>query len=95
MGLLLSSFTRFYDRQFYIRTKLSKNHVAKFKDMLQAFFSHEKHLVFGIPSVSQCGDNMGMSGAHLNELLKEETRISVSTPTTRSAISPFLRPKRA
>ena len=65
MGLLLSSFTRFYDRQFYTRTKLSKNHVAKFKDMLRAYFRHEKHLVSGIPSVSECREHMSMSEGYL------------------------------
>lgn len=83
MGLLLSSFTRFYDRQFYTRTKLSKNHVAKFQDMLQAYFRYEKHLASGIPTVSKCGDHMDMSEAHLSDLLKEQTRTNSSTPTTR------------
>ena len=41
--------------------------------MLQTHFRHEKHLVSGILSVSDCGDHMGMSGAYLGDLLKEET----------------------
>ena len=86
-GLLLSHSTRFCDRQFYTGTNLNKDHVAKFQDMLQAYFRHEKHLVSRIPSVAECGDHMGMSGAYLSDLLKEETRTSSSTPTTRWAKS--------
>lgn len=73
LELLLSYSTRFYDRQFYTRTNLNKDHVAKFQDMLQAYFRFEKHLVSGIPTVAECGDHMGMSGAYLSDLLKEET----------------------
>ena len=72
MELLLSYSMRFYDRQFYTRTNLNKDHVAKFQDMLQAYFRFEKHLVSGIPTVAECGDHMGMSGAYLSDLLKEE-----------------------
>ena len=45
LELLLSYSTRFYDQLFYTRTNLNKDHVAKFQDMLQACFRHEKHLV--------------------------------------------------
>ena len=51
----------------------NKNHVAKFQDMLQAYFSHEKHLISAISSVSDCGDHMGMSGPYLSDLLKKDT----------------------
>lgn len=47
--------------------------MAKFHDMLQAHFRHEKHLVSGILSVSDYGGHMGMSGAYLSDLLTEET----------------------
>ncbi|MGB1364698.1 MAG: AraC family transcriptional regulator [Flavobacteriales bacterium] len=67
-ALLLNCSTRFYDRQFCTRTNLNKDHVAKFQDMLQAYFRHEKHLVSGIPSVAERGDHMGMSRAYLRPL---------------------------
>ena len=72
-GLLLSYSTRFYDRQVYTRSNLNMEHAAKFQDMLQAYFRLEKHLVSGIPTVAECGDHMGMSGAYLSDLLKEES----------------------
>jgi len=51
--------------------------VAKFKDMHQAYFRHEKHLVLLISTVAECGgDHMDMSGAYLSNLLKEETGTS-------------------
>lgn len=65
--------TRFYDRQFCTRTNLHKDHMTKFHDMLQAYLHKEKHLVLGITLFSRCGDHMGMSGAYLSDLLKEET----------------------
>ena len=108
MELLLNCSTRFYDRQFNTCTNLHKDHVAKFHDMLQAHRHHEKHLVSGIPTVAECGDHMGKSRTYLSDLLKEETRTSSSTPTTRWAKSPtasgsstlsisagYSRPKRA
>ena len=88
LELPLSCSTRFDNRQFHTRTNLNKDHVAKFQEMLQAYFRHEKHLVSDIPSVAECGDHMGMSRAYLRDLLKEETRTSSSTPTTRWAKSP-------
>ena len=84
---LLLNYTYFYDRQFCTGTNLNKDHVAKFQDMLQACFRHEKHLASGIPTVSKCGYHMDMSEARLSDLLKEQTRTNSSTPTTRWAKS--------
>ena len=40
MALLLNCSARFYDRHFYTRTSLNKDHVIKFQDMLQTHFCH-------------------------------------------------------
>ena len=86
---MLNCSARFYDRQYYTRTNLKKDNVAKFQDMLKAYFRHKKHLVLLISIVAECGgDHMDMSGAYLSDLLKEETGTSSSTPTTRWAKSP-------
>ena len=75
-GVLLSCSTRFYDRQFYTRTNLHKDHAAQFHDMLQAHLHDEKHLVLSITLFSRCGDHMGKSRTYLSDLLKKETRMS-------------------
>ena len=74
--LLLSYCTRFYDRQFFTRTNHNQDHVAKFDDMLQGYFGRQLHLTQGLPTVTMCGEELGMSGAYLSDLLKQETGMS-------------------
>ena len=74
--LLLSYCTRFYDRQFFTRTNHNQDHVAKFDDLLQRYFGRQMHLTQGLPTVTLCGEELGMSGAYLSDLLKQETGMS-------------------
>ena len=84
--LLLSYCTRFYDRQFFTRTNLNQDHATRFGDMLKAYFERDQHLVQGLPTVKGCGQELGMSGAYLSDLLKQETGLSAQEHIHRHVI---------
>lgn len=64
---------RFYDRQFLTRTNQNKDFVAKFEKYLRTYFNSQELALKGIPSVSECGKALNMSGHYLSDLLKIET----------------------
>ncbi|MEI8095798.1 MAG: helix-turn-helix domain-containing protein [Spirochaetales bacterium] len=64
---------RYYDRQFFTRSNLNKDFVARFEEYLEAYFTSDEQLTAGIPTISQCGDAMNMSGPYLSDLLRLET----------------------
>ncbi|MCG8029280.1 MAG: helix-turn-helix transcriptional regulator [Candidatus Thiodiazotropha taylori] len=71
--LLLDYCTRFYDRQFYVRTNLNQDFVTRFENLLRDYFNSEKPLDLGVPSVKYCGERLNMSPSYLSDLLKKET----------------------
>ena len=71
--LLLNYSTRYYDRQFYVRTNLSQDRVSEFEHFLKHYFSSDKPSELGIPSVKYCGEQLHMSPNYLSDLLKKET----------------------
>ena len=73
LELILDYCQRFYDRQFYTRANLNKDHLDKFKKILNDYYRSESPLNLGIPSVSYCGSEMNMSPKYLSDLLKKET----------------------
>lgn len=77
--LLLDYCTRYYDRQFYTRTNLNKDVLAKFENMLKDHYSEENQLSTGIPSVNYCGKELNMSPKYLSDLLKKETGKNAKT----------------
>lgn len=64
---------RYYDRQFYTRSNLNKDLVAKFEAFLQTYFSSGDLSQHGVPTIDACGEAMNMSGAYLSDLLRRET----------------------
>jgi len=70
---ILKYSNRYYDRQFYTRTNLSKDFVVRFEEFLQKYFASSDLLEKGIPSIKQCGEALNMSGSYLSDLLKLET----------------------
>ncbi|MEL6654565.1 MAG: AraC family transcriptional regulator, partial [Bacteroidota bacterium] len=85
LELFLNYCTRFYDRQFFTRTNFHKDFVSDFEQKLKSYFSSEKPIELGIPSVSYFGELMNMSASYLSDLLKKETGRS-----TKSHINDFL-----
>lgn len=71
--LLLDYCTRYYDRQFYTRTNLNQDYISVFESHLKEYYSDEKQLKFGVPSVAYFGEEMCMSPYYLSDLLKKET----------------------
>lgn len=64
---------RYYDRQFYTRSNIHKDHVTQFKLFLTDYFSSEDLQKNGLPTLTQCGEGLNMSGSYLSDLLKVET----------------------
>lgn len=71
--LLLDYCTRFYDRQFYVRTNMNQDRVIQFENLLRDYFESELALESGLPTVKYCGEQMNMSPSYLSDLLKKET----------------------
>ncbi len=71
--LMLDYCTRYYDRQFYTRTNINKDVLAKFESLLKEYYSNENQLELGLPNVSYCGRELSMSPKYLSDLLKKET----------------------
>jgi AraC-like DNA-binding protein len=64
---------RFYDRQFLTRTNHNKDFVSKFEKYLRSYFNSKELILHGMPTVTQCGEALGMSGHYLSDMLKIET----------------------
>ena len=71
--LLLDYCTRYYDRQFYVRSNMNKDIVTKFEDLLENYYNSNKLIEAGIPSVKYCGEELNMSSNYLSDMLKKET----------------------
>ena len=73
LDLLFKYCTRFYDRQFYVRTNLNHEYLDRFNAFLHQYYLSDKPLKEGIPSVQYCGQQLGLSPYYLSDLLKRET----------------------
>ena len=70
---ILKYSSRYFDRQFYTRTDVNKDLVAKFDRYLRSYFDSEELEENGIPTIDQCGAALNMSGPYLSDLLRVET----------------------
>ncbi len=73
LGLLLDYCNRFYDRQFYTRANINKDVVSRFEKFLKDYFKTELQVELGLPSVTYCAKELGISANYLSDLLKKET----------------------
>ncbi|MFK7922573.1 MAG: helix-turn-helix domain-containing protein, partial [Bacteroidia bacterium] len=64
---------RYYDRQFYTRSNQNKDYVVRFEQYLETYFASDDLKNEGLPSLSQCGEALNLSGSYLSDLLKLET----------------------
>jgi len=71
--LFLQYCNRFYDRQFITRENVNKGTIEKFEDILNSYFSSEKPLHYGVPSVAYCADELHLSANYFGDLIKKET----------------------
>ncbi len=66
--------TRYYDRQFYTRTNASEDIVSAFENLLIQYYNKDEALESGIPTVTYCGQQLGISPNYLSDLLKKRNR---------------------
>ncbi|MEQ9442958.1 MAG: helix-turn-helix domain-containing protein [Cyclobacteriaceae bacterium] len=72
LELLLNYCNRFYDRQFYTRTKVNSDVVAKFENLLSEYFS-QNLVEKGVPTVSYFASKLNISSNYLSDLLNRFT----------------------
>ncbi len=71
--LLLNYCTRFYDRQFITRENINKGILEKFEEILNGYFSSDRPIHIGLPSVAYCAEELHLSANYFGDLIKKET----------------------
>ncbi len=71
--LLLNYANRFYKRQFITRKAVSNDLLQKLETILDDYFSTEKSLNDGIPTVQHISDNLLVSPSYLSDMLRSLT----------------------
>jgi AraC-like DNA-binding protein len=71
--LLLNYCNRFYDRQFYTRSKVSNDVVQQFELLLKDYFTQNTLLDTGLPNVSYFASRLNLSSNYLSDLLQKFT----------------------
>lgn len=71
--LLLNYCTRFYDRQFTTRKKANNDILVNFGELLDGYFTSDKPMRIGTPTVAWCADQLHLSPNYFGDLIKKET----------------------
>lgn len=71
--LFLNYCERFYDRQFIVRENINKGVLEKFESLLNGYFSSDKPISIGLPSVAYIADELHLSPNYFGDLIKKET----------------------
>lgn len=71
--LILDYSTRYFDRQFFMRSNLNSDFVTKFERILKNYYKSGEAIELGVPTVKYLGKQMGISPSYLSDLLKKET----------------------
>lgn len=71
--LFLNYCKRFYERQFITRNHVNKDVLSNFEKVLDEYFSSNKPVELGPPSVSYCAEKLFLSSNYLGDLLRKET----------------------
>jgi len=74
--LFLGYCMRFYDRQFLTREIENKSSMDKFESLLSDYFTSEKPLKYGLPTVAYFADSLHLSPNYFGDLVKKERGIS-------------------
>lgn len=64
---------RFYERQFVTRTKVNKDVLVKFENLLDTYFRSDRPLAEGLPTVKYFADKVNLSSNYFGDLIKKET----------------------
>ncbi|SEJ15795.1 Helix-turn-helix domain-containing protein [Dyadobacter sp. SG02] len=73
LELLLNYCTRFYDRQFFTRSKPSQDIVQSFEQLLVEYFSKDSLIEDGLPDVKYFALRLNLSSDYLSDLLNRYT----------------------
>jgi AraC family transcriptional activator of pobA len=73
LELFLNYCKRFYERQFVTRSNVNKDVLSRFEKILDDYFSSDKAIESGLPSVRYCAEKLYLSSNYLGDLLKKET----------------------
>ena len=71
--LLLNYCDRFYDRQFFTRSKVNKDIVQRFEHLLNDYFAQEQLIDAGLPDVKFFAAQLNLSPNYLSDLLNRYT----------------------
>lgn len=71
--LFLNYCSRYYDRQFITRKSRNLDILARFEQVLSAYFQSDELKRRGLPTVKYCADQLFLSSNYLGDLLKRET----------------------
>jgi AraC family transcriptional activator of pobA len=71
--LILDYCIRFYDRQFITRDNVNKGILERFETLLKSYFSTDRPLNDGLPSVAYCAEALHLSPNYFGDLVKKET----------------------
>jgi AraC family transcriptional activator of pobA len=65
--------TRFYDRQFLTRVKVSNDAVENFERLLKEYFAQDTLIETGLPDVKYFASQLNLSPNYLSDLLNKYT----------------------
>jgi AraC-like DNA-binding protein len=71
--LLLNYANRFYKRQFITRKVVSNDLLQKLEEILDGYFTNEKSLSDGIPTVQYLSEKLNVSPSYLSDMLRSLT----------------------
>lgn len=71
--LLLNYANRFYKRQFITRKAANSTMLQKMEEILEEYFSNEKALNLGVPTVQYLADQVNLSPSYLSDMLRSLT----------------------
>ncbi len=70
---LLNYSNRFYKRQFITRKAASNGMLQKLEEVLDVYFSNEKSLIQGLPTVQYLSEHLNISPSYLSDMLRSLT----------------------
>lgn len=76
LEVLLNYSNRYYKRQFVTRKIVNRSIVEKFEDLLSEYFSTEKSLSNGLPTVKYFSEKLSLSSGYLSDLLRNTTGLN-------------------